>query len=276
MGRSYCTRDGNNMSDSTQQSSGDQSPNIRTDSGTVSITYNAHKTNWLRVIPDYLVQLVQLLPAPRRFFARLDYSQKGPLTRGILFLTLSSLLAYFMRIPLAGNTADYWSGAVVSLVSYVVTGLLLGLLAFGCWRAVGGKASLRGHIVIFAYMAGVSTVLFALVALMAQGIMLIAMKEHFALYQEYMAMFFAGDQTIEEARFQALEQGWALKASMGVLLLGTLVILGWMAIGWRAMGDLNKLSGGRVAVSLLLFLILGLGVNELLAQWQAVRGVSVF
>lgn len=262
--------------DSSQQSSGDQSPNIRTDSGAVNVTYNTHKTNWLRVIPDYLSQLMQLVPAPRRFFAGLDFSQREPLTQSILFLTLSSLLAYFMRIPLSGDAAGYWFAAAVSLVTYIVTGLLFGLLAFVCWRAVGGRASLRGHIAIFAYMAGVSAVLFALVTLVAQGIILITMKEHFTLYQEYMALFFAGDAAIDEGRFQLLEQGWALKTSMGVLLLGTLMILAWMAIGWRAMGDLNKLGRGRVALSLALFFILGLAVNELLSKWQAVRGVSVF
>ncbi|MCP5144396.1 MAG: hypothetical protein H6978_06200 [Gammaproteobacteria bacterium] len=255
--------------DPGQQSSGDQSPNIRTDSGDVNITYNAVSTSWLRAIPDYVDQLLHLLPAPRRFFTTLDFTQRTPLVQGLTFLALSAVIAWLMRAPLAADSVGYWSTAVINLVSVIITSLLFGVIAFGCCRSMGGAASLRTHIAAFAFMGGMTAILFLLVNLLAQGIVLVAMKEHIALYREYMTLFFAGDDAINQTRFAVLEQGWALKLSMATLLLGTIAILIWLAAAWRGLGDLNKLGGRRVALSLVLFLIIGAGANAVLSEWQA-------
>lgn len=260
----------------SQQTSGDQSPNVHTDSGAVNITYNTQKTSWVRIIPDYLAQLVKLVPAPRKFFAGLNYTQKEPLVQGLVFLSLSSLLAYLMRMPLAGEASGYWSQALISMVSFIVTGLVFGVLAFGCCRIVGGRAQLSAHIAIFGFIAGVSAVLFALVSLLAQAIILIEMKPNFPLYLEYMQLVFDADPAIKQPRFAILEQGWALMASMGTILAGCVGILLWMAAAWRGMGDLNNLSSGRVAFSLVLFLMAGLAANKVLAELQAIKGVTVF
>ena len=259
-----------------QQSSGDQSPNIRTDSGNVSITYSSNKDALLKAIPEYFDELFRLLARPRRFFSESAYSESALFSRGLIFLCISCALGFLLRMPIVGARSGDWGQVLTATVFYLMTGLILSLVVFFSCRLLGGKGSLRSHVGTFCYIVGVIVVLSALVSLAAQLVMLMTVDEHFALYQEYMRLFFANDEAYKEIRFAPVTEGWMLKASMGLLLGGSLLIFFWLMVAWRALGDLNQFSAGKVSLSLVLFLIMGYWVNKAMVALQSQMGIGPF
>lgn len=101
------------------------------------------------------------------------------------------------------------------------------------------------------------------------------LPDQFSLYREYIALFFVDAETIRDPRFDALQEGDWLEASMAVLLGGSLLIAGWLIVAWRAMGDFARLRGGRFIASLVIFLLLGYAADRVLALIHLARGVSI-
>jgi hypothetical protein len=262
------------MSDKrTQESHGDQSPNIVTESGDVNISYNTHREALLKAIPDYFDQLFSVLAHPRRFLSSGDTEGAAIFSRGILFLLVSCLLAFVLRIPLAGTESFDWGLVVTGTVFSLVTGLSLSLVAFLACRMLGGKGTLKRHVGSFTYIAGVITVGHALASLAAQLIILQTIPDSFSLYQQYMQLFFASNTTaLECEQFAVLDQSNALMISMGVFLGGLLALFAWTMVAWRALGDINRFSGGRVLLSLFLFLIMGYFVSQGFGALQSQLG----
>ena len=235
----------------------------------------------LKLIPDYLDQLLRLVSGPRRFFKALALEEKAAFNQAFLFLFNSSFLAFVFRVPFAGEEKGYWREAIITAIAYIPAALIFGLLAFAACRLLGGKGSLRGHVAIFCYLAGVSVLLFALTSLFSKGVVLVNLSaEEFEAYKTYMALFFsdqtAFEQAVKAGQFETLEKSRVLYLSMGILAIGLLVIAGWMMTAWRAFGDWNALPGLRTAASFVLFAVVGYGASKGLVLAQAVLGIRFF
>ena len=141
----------------------------------------------LKLIPLYVSDLLSLLSGPKVFFAGRDLNDRKILVQALLFLFNSTLIAYVLRVPVLGEAEAYWQAAVVTVVLYTPTAVVLGAVAFVCCRLVGGQGGLPGHVTIFSYIAGISGLILALAQLVAKGIVKLRLpKDQFALYQDYM------------------------------------------------------------------------------------------
>ena len=175
----------------------------------------------LKLVPDYIDQFLRLVGGARRFFAGQELNDKKALVRALLFLLNSSILAFVLRVPVLEGETVYWQTAAVTVVFYMATAVALGAVAFGCCRLVGGKAPLPGHITIFAYVAGISTIVFALATLIAGGIIQVNLPDQATLYGEYMSLLMSGGDGLEASRFDALNDSRELTFAILVILAGT-------------------------------------------------------
>ena len=230
----------------------------------------------LKLVPDYIDQFLRLVGGPRRFFAGQELNDRKALVRALLFLLNSSLVAFVLRVPVLEGETAYWQTAAVTVVFYMATAVALGAVAFGCCRLVGGRGPLPGHITIFAYLAGIGTIVFALAVLIAGGIIQVNLPEQTALYGKYMSLLMSGGGGLNAPEFAVLNASSELTFSILVILAGLLVILAWVIWCWWAFGDLNGITGWRPAAALVLFLLVGYGVSTALALAQSARGIELF
>lgn len=231
----------------------------------------------LKLIPAYIADLLSLLSGPKAFFAGRDLNDKKILAQALLFLFNSTLIAYVLRVPVLGTAEDYWQAAIVTVVFYTPTAVILGAVAFGCCRLLGGKGSLPGHVTIFAYIAGVSALILALAQLIAKGIVMLRLPaEQAELYQDYLRRLFGDLGGLGDPRFKTLAESQELLIAILMLGLGFLLIAVWLIWAWRAFADWNQLPAPRSLAALLLFLIAGYGVSLALGYAQAAAGVSLF
>ena len=216
----------------------------------------------LKLIPDYIDQLLRLVSGPRRFFASRDLGARECLVQALTFLFISVALGYVLTVPFLVEVDAYWVAAATMVVIHTFAVVVFGGLAFLCCRVMGGRGSLYGHVTIFAYFAGVSGLVFALFSLAAAGLVKAGLPNHLALYPEYMDFLLKMDfAALEQDCFKVIDESNTLLASMLILLTGLLVIAGWLIVAWRAIGDWNRLTGRRMAAALVLFLVTGFAVN---------------
>ncbi len=230
----------------------------------------------LKIIPEYIDQLLRLIAGPRQFFNGRDLNDKKILVQSLLFLFNSAILGFVLKTPFPEDSEGYWSTAMVTVILYTPTAVVLGCLVFCCFRLFGGKGTLPGHVVIFSYFAGVSALFFAMVSLVAKGIIKVKMPGEFALYQEYMNLLFSNSDMLEQERFKALAESQEMLFSMLVLGVGFILISGWLLVAWRAFGDWNNTTRMRTNAALILFLIIGYGVSTVLGLAQFAAGITLF
>lgn len=230
----------------------------------------------LKLIPAYVADLLGLMSGPRAFFAGRDLNERETLLKALAFLFNSTLVAYVFRVPVLGDATSYWQAAIVTVVFYTPTAVMLGALACGCCRLLGGRGGLAGHVTIFAYIAGVSALILALAQLVASGIVKLRLPDQFALYQDYMRRLFSSAGGLDDPRFADLAQSQELLTSVLVLGLGFLLIVLWVIWAWRAFADWNRLSGLRAIAAFVLFLAAAYPVSVAFGYAQAAAGVSLF
>ncbi|MEE9246742.1 MAG: hypothetical protein V3U63_11140 [Gemmatimonadota bacterium] len=230
----------------------------------------------LKLIPAYVSDLLSLLSSPKAFFAGRDLNDRKILVQALLFLFNSTLIAYVLRVPVLGEAEAYWQAAIVTVVLYTPTAVVLGAVAFVCCRLVGGQGGLPGHVTIFSYIAGISVLILALAQLVAKGIVKLRLPNQFALYQDYMRRLFGDLGGLDDPRFADLAASQELLIAVLVLVLGLLLIGAWLIWAWRAFGDWNQLAAPRSAAALALFLLAGYPVSVALGYAQAAAGVSLF
>lgn len=230
----------------------------------------------LKLIPAYVADLLGLMSGPRAFFAGRDLNERETLLKALGFLFNSTLIAYVLRVPVLGDATTHWQAAIVTVVFYTPTAVMLGALACGCCRLLGGRGGLAGHVTIFAYVAGVSALILALAQLVASGIVKLRLTDQFALYQDYMRLLFSGAGGLDDPRFADLARSQELLASMLILGLGFLLIALWMIWAWRAFADWNRLSGLRAVAAFALFLAAAYPVSVGFGYAQVAAGVSMF
>lgn len=230
----------------------------------------------LKLIPAYISDLLNLLSGPKAFFAGRDLNNRKVLLQALLFLFNSTLIAYVLRVPVVGEAEAYWQAAILTVVLYTPGAVLLGAIAFGCCRLFGGVGGLPGHVTIFSYIAGITALILALAQLVAKGIIKLQLPDQFSLYQEYVGRLFGGLGGLDDERFATLAESQELLVAMLVLGFGFLLIAAWLVWAWRGFGNWNQLTALRSAAALVLFLVVGYGVNVGLGYAQAAAGVSMF
>lgn len=230
----------------------------------------------LKLIPGYVADLLGLLSGPRAFFAGRDLNEREVLIRALAFLFNSTLIAYVLRVPVLGDAATYWQAAIVTVVFYTPTAVMLGAIACGCCRLLGGRGGLAGHVTIFAYVAGVSALVLALAQLVSSGIVKLRLPDQYALYQDYMRRLFSELGGLDDPRFADLAASQELLFAVLILGVGYVLIALWVIWTWRAFADWNRLAILRGIVALALFLAAAYPVSIAFGYAQAAAGVSLF
>ncbi len=229
-----------------------------------------------KLIPDYLYQFLQLISDPKKYVGSQDLDSKTALNQSSLFYFSSVFFAYVVKVPFLSDAASYWETATVTAIIYIPSAVALGLLAFFSCKVVGGKGSLTAHVAVFSYFAGVSVIIYALFSMAAKGIIKAKLPDQFDLYHEYMTLLFSGGKGLDDAKFMTLENSQELLISMLVLMVGFLLIIGWLVSVWRIYRDLNAYNGLRNTLALLVFLFFGYGASLGLGYAQSAINVSVF
>lgn len=221
----------------------------------------------LKILPQYVDQLLKLLHDPAGFFKANPPDEEKAVIGSLVFLLLSILIAFFLRLPFMLGEGDVWKQLPVMAVFYCSTAVVLGIIAFLACRVVGGRMTMPSHVAVFGYFAGVSVLIYNLALLLARAVVASQDPENAALYEQYLGAIILGRDTGEGEAFAAIVESTMIWMVVTVLA-GMLVCLGWLLVVWRIMVELNGLGRRRGLVALGLFLVGGYFAASMLGQVQ--------
>lgn len=204
----------------------------------------------LAYLPRYVADFGSLLIRPKRFIAPRNVPGEETWRESLLFLTCSVIVTLLATIP--GRPLD------MSMVPHLAEeGLdaLVGLFLFAviiwtAWAMVGGRSTVRGFGVTFAYFGGVISVLFALVFLVADGIVMVLEPEMYEAARD------AAELGAEESERRLDEIGYldrpAVLTGLVLQMVGPSVAPAWALLAWGAFRQLNGLGEWRSCGALLI------------------------
>lgn len=228
----------------------------------------------IKLVLQYVDQLIHLIAGPRAFFREIDPSARSAVTVALTFLLFSIVIAFVIRLPFIAGEGDAWRQLPVMLVVYSATAVTLGCLACLAFRVVGGKSPLPGHVVVFCYFAGLSVLLFTLTTVIAKSLIRLRAPEAAGAIEDYVrAVLRYGPNAPDPAAVSdSPEVAWTIL----ILLAGLLVIAFWLVVCWRVMAELNARTTLQSYLALGLFLAAGYGVARVLGMVQHGAGLALF
>jgi len=230
----------------------------------------------IKLVLQYVDQLIHLIAGPRAFFREIDPSARSAVTAALTFLLFSMVIAFVIRLPFITGEGDAWRQLPVMLVFYSATAVTLGCLACLVMRVFGGKAPLPGHVVVFSYFAGLSVLLFTLTTVIAKSLIRLRAPEAAGETENYVRAVLGGGPDLDAPRFAAVSDSPEVAWTMLILLAGQLVIAFWLVICWRAMAELNARTTLQSYLALGLFLAAGYLVARVLGMVQKGAGLALF
>jgi hypothetical protein len=205
----------------------------------------------LGLIPAYFDDLLPLISGPKRFIAGRLSSDQPAMQKALIFLAVSFLISWVLKIPLSRGDPLLELGAGGAFV-------LIYVLAYGCalylaWRTAGGRAEIQKFLPIYFYYAGVLKLLMTITYLGTMGTMRAADP---ALYKEIYDAAYGGNIVAFLMRNSGrLLASPGYRLSLWVQCMGYGAMLIWFVVGWGAYRELNQLSKIRSITAGLLFFV---------------------
>ncbi len=225
-------------------------------------------------VPRYVADFGSVLIRPKRFIARRNVQGKETRKESLLFLACSVILTLLATIP--GRPLD--TAMVLHLAEEVLLAAvelsLFAVILWAAWAVVGGRSTVRGFAVTYAYFAGVIFVLFAVVLLVADVIVMVLEPEMYEAARE------AADLGAKESERRLDEMGYldrpAVMTGLALTAVGPWVALAWALLAWGAFRQLNGVGEWRSCGALLIacFLVYVAIAATLFPYGQTNLGVS--
>ena len=225
-------------------------------------------------VPRYVADFGSVLIRPKRFIARRNVQGEETRKESLLFLAYSVILTLLATIP--GRPLD--TAMVLHLAEEVLLAAvelsLFAVILWAAWAVVGGRSTVRGFAVTYAYFAGVIFVLFAVVLLVADVIVMVLEPEMYEAARE------AADLGAKESERRLDEMGYldrpAVMTGLALTAVGPWVALAWALLAWGAFRQLNGVGEWRSCGALLIacFLVYVAIAATLFPYGQTNLGVS--
>ena len=204
----------------------------------------------LAYVPRYVADLGSVLIRPKRFIARQNVRGEERWEEALLFLACSVIVTSLAAVPgrpldtpMVLHLAEEGLGALVDLTVFA-------LILWTTWAVVGGRSTVRGFAVTYAYFGGVIFVLFAVVLLVADGIVMVLEPEMYEAARD------AADLGGKEFGRRLDEIGYldrpAVITGLALQAVGPWVALAWALLAWGAFRQLNGVGEWRSCGALLI------------------------
>ena len=226
--------------------------------------------------PRFVGQTLGLLGGPKRVAAALDADSAQALTDALFYYAFALIVAFVLDTPFADTTLEYWTAAAVTVLFEVLVLIAMTVLLFASWRLVGGRGSLRAHLVPSLYFWGIGVLVWSLAAVVSKGIMSIRRPGSLQLYDEYVELLLSGSVAVESEKYRELVESDAMMQAMAAMLIGQLALILWFFLTWGAYRAVNAATKRRSAFAMILFLALGYGAASLLLAAQHALGINTF
>ncbi len=190
----------------------------------------------LKYIPIYLEELLTLIRGPKSFMASKNREHLDKNLRdALLFLGLTIVIVSLLIIaPVVENNAVILKSASFLILTALAV-VLFSLVLHLSWRIVGGKASLKSFMIIYAYYSGATTLFIAIFIAVNRGIIKFFSPESYKiLVNADLAKIF---EIIAELQYDT----WVIVGGY-VFITGYVIVSVWNFIGWGAYRQLNNLS----------------------------------
>lgn len=203
-------------------------------------------------VPRYVADFGSVLIRPKRFIARRNVQGEETWKESLSFLACSVILTLLATIP--GRPLD--PAMVLHLAERGLSALLelslFAVILWAAWAVVGGRSTVRGFAVTYAYFAGVIFVLFAVVLLVADVIVMVLVLEP----EMYEAAREAADLGARESGRRLDEIGYwdrpAVMTGLALKVVGPSVAPAWALLAWGAFRQLNGVGEWRSCGALLI------------------------
>ena len=207
-----------------------------------------------QLFPAYFRDLLALLTGPKRFVAKRLIGKAG-LEKALLFLAISVAINFLLKLPLSHENllSELAQTAVFSLVLWTSAGIVTWL----AFRAAGGTGTLDRSLAVSFYSFGVLEYLMSLTALSHMGA-LRAIDP--ALYEEFNTALYDGRILAFVMDVNRLMTSVGLRVSLGIVILGTIAALLWVAAGWGGLRAAHHLAKLRSTVAFVIAVILWIPV----------------
>ncbi|MEH6447017.1 MAG: hypothetical protein V7784_24245 [Oceanospirillaceae bacterium] len=230
----------------------------------------------LKLIPEYLDQLLKLISGAKPFFSDIDLAATSSRKTALIFFFNTVFLAFALKVPFVGEAESYWQTAMSTVVLCTFATVIFSLTAFICCKVMGGIAPLLSHVTIMCYFSAMSVLIYSIFSGVAKGIVKSNLPDEYENYLEYVNLLIAGSREIEVAKYLAIANSNTTYTSLLVLIVGISLILLWLIVIWRVLATTNMLNSVRGLAALFLFLIVGYGASYAVGLLQAAVGLKQF
>ena len=201
----------------------------------------------LRAIPAYLSHVLELLSGPKTFIDRKNLAApksggcRQSATEAYTFLGITLILVLTAESLFLPDQKDYLLTFASHSVQAVFFLVVMVAVLFAIWRIVGGKLSFKTFFIVTCYLSGISTLIFALFALLAGGVL----KQ---MDPEIASRVLSG--TVVAGPPDA-----GILAYAALIGIGFIAVYVWIIVGWGVYRKLNNVSRARSAIALALFTV---------------------
>ena len=200
----------------------------------------------LKPISSYLPDLVNLLTGPKTAIARWTGTQKGGLTRALIFVTVSVAIGFLLQLPRLADGHNF-----ATLVTGMAVFKVLALVSFAgiihlLFRAVGGRARFAQTFAAYLYIVSPLYLVMVVLQTAALGVL----RAHDPVLAAAAQLDF-GQVAADFARIRAFAAA-APGLGMAYMLLtyGLLAIIpGWFVACWGALRHLHDVVRWRSALA---------------------------
>ncbi len=211
-------------------------------------------------IPNYLVDLGQLLSSPRKFVGARNMNSRTEFERSMLFagITIGILIATSMLIA-RFEPDEILNDTVGTILGFSIDVCLISLATVVAWRVVGWRAPPLAVFTVVTYYSAVTAMIARIGMIVQIGILRITVPDYVD------SVLWAGKSHQGDLRSLWVEMKEISQGREGLVLLTSvanlaaiLVMLAWGIAAWSAFQDMNGLTRTRsmIALSIVLFLFL--------------------
>lgn len=222
--------------------------------------------------PIFISTLTDILSGPKTFIRKLNFDEKSTLGKVLAFNLSCLAVAFIFQLSFVATTKELYQVFATLFIFFVLTSFLVAFAYKTGFFAVGGKASLKNHIIINLYIAGPAYLVSVIISTTSKSILLIEEPDLLPIFKEFVANH---DQTNPDIYLALYESNPGLLA-VALNILGNIAILVWLLYSWGCYRYINNVSKAKSTIAFVIAMCISIPISYLLSILRRMLELQIF
>jgi hypothetical protein len=217
---------------------------------------------YLKLVPDFAVDFVNLLASPKTFLADHNKGDANEWPKALLFFLICTAISSVLQALYVTGVPEFAILLLRSVVVWGIGGLLFSVAIKAAWMIVGGRAPFASIFLTHLYVYSIFILILNLGTMAQMNLLGLFRKRQ---YDSAQAMVREGDlgAILRAPAPAAPDDPVSIALNIIILFTGALFI-GWIVLTWGAYRKLNAASRRRSGAAFLICGLLSVPVHAFL------------